>query len=88
MVVRFFQFLWLLWILTSSEAKITLIGTKQGFCQSFYFPFPLRLVNMFFSEKLIVCCLFLTHQLLIGLPTGLARMALVLLQDISTKRSR
>ena len=39
------------------------------------------------SEKLIVWCLFLTHQLLIGLPTAPAHMAVVLLQDISTKRS-
>lgn len=31
MVVRFFEFLWLLWILTSSEAKTTYSTTNQGF---------------------------------------------------------
>lgn len=51
MVVRFFQFLWLLWILTSSEAKTTFIGTKQGSLQSFSFLFPLELVNMFFPKN-------------------------------------
>ena len=51
MVVRYFQFLWLLWILTSSEAKTTFIGTKQGSLQSFSFPFPLELVNMFFPKN-------------------------------------
>lgn len=36
MVVRFFQFLWLLWILTSSEAKTTFIGTKQAVDRTAY----------------------------------------------------
>ena len=30
MVVRFFDFIWLLWILTSSEARTTYSGTLEG----------------------------------------------------------
>lgn len=30
MVVWFFEFIWLLWILTSSEARTTHSGTLQG----------------------------------------------------------
>ena len=50
MVVRFFEFfLWLLWILTSSEARTTHSRTIQGFCFLFSCILPLRSVNVFYS---------------------------------------
>lgn len=89
MVVWFFEFLWLLWILTSSEARTTHSGTIQGF---YLFTFLFCAVHfdeyILFRgfERLMFVSNWL-HQLLTELPT-LARTAAVVLQDFPMKWSR
>lgn len=54
MVVRFFEFLWLLWILTSSEARTTHSGRNQGFYLFIFLFYTVQIAEYFFFADLIV----------------------------------